>query len=224
MAKETVTTLVIASLDQDQQDYRETGFRPISFEVEAAGVLRDPEATIQPVRVHGRWDRVDRRTSDGGMRVIDYKLKQSRAMKGEDRDLVTAAIRGFRLQPPLYALMELDGLRPQRVELRFLAPGWTRTVERAEFDAKAWGGAAGRQLQQSMRMLLDGVQAGRFFMLPDPRSSRGEAGYCDFCSYAAACRRFHGPSWWRAFSAEPARALRLLRKQKAARDDAAGGP
>ena len=53
---------------------------------------------------------------------------------------------------------------------------------------------------------MDGIREGRHLILPD--------GYCDHCEFSACCRRFHGPTWWRAHSSPPAKLLRQLRKQK----------
>ncbi|MGH9493233.1 MAG: PD-(D/E)XK nuclease family protein, partial [Terriglobales bacterium] len=148
----------------------------------------------------------------------DYKYRQGREMKSQDRDLFVSAIRGFRLQPPLYALMAIpngeqagsgaasESAQPEQVEFVFLAPNWGQVVDRTQFKASAWRDAAGRQLAQTVHTLVEGVEAGRYFILPD--------GYCDYCEFAAACRRFHGPTWWRAHSSGPAKQLRQLRKQK----------
>ncbi len=139
-------------------------------------------------------------------------------MKSQDRDLLTSALRGFRLQPPLYALMSVvrtsggrgkagseDGV-PSSVQFVFLAPRWTPPVAYSQFDPAAWTGPVRQQLRRTLRTLLEGIRKGQFFILPD--------GYCDHCELSAACRRFHGPTWWRAHSAAPAKQLRLIRKQK----------
>lgn len=219
MAKETVTALARDVVLQDQQEFRKSGYRPAAFEVEAEGSLEQAGPAVrEPIRVRGRLDRVDRRTTPPGFRIVDYKYRQGRAMHPKDRDLLTSALRGIHLQPPLYALMSLggvtggktdcrpEGLRPELVEFLFLAPRWRPPVGRSPFAASAWAGPAGRQLRHTLGLVLEGIREGRFFILPGD--------YCDQCELAAACRRFHGPTWWRARLAAPAERLRLLRTQK----------
>lgn len=225
LAKEMVAALAIAAIEEETREYRETGFRPVGFEVEAEGTF---EASDSPsdgaFTLRGRLDRVDYRANPPGWRIVDYKYRQGNAMKSRDRDLLASAIRGMSLQPPLYALMRPvrssdsdlaripDHALPESVEFRFLAPAWERVVDRSRFEAAAWRTAAGRQLRQTIQTLLDRLRDGQFFMLPDT--------YCEFCDYSPACRRLHGPSWWRSHSAEAAKALRRLRKQKIAKGDA----
>ncbi len=216
LAQETVLKLVAAVVEADRQDFLASGFHPVGFEVDTEGVLeRRPFGTL---KVRGRLDRVDRREAPLAFRVVDYKYRQGREMKNQDRDLLLSAVRGFRLQPPLYVLMTIpngeragcgaprESARPEQVEFVFLAPNREPVVERTQFQASAWHDAAGRQLAQTVHVLAGGVEAGQYFILPD--------GYCDYCEFAATCRRFHGPTWWRAHTSAPARQLRQLRKQK----------
>ncbi|MDE3117495.1 MAG: exodeoxyribonuclease V subunit gamma [Nitrospirota bacterium] len=214
MAQESVAGLVAALVAQDREDCRAGGFRPVAFEVDATGRLQDLGPQLGPVNISGRLDRVDVRQAPPGWRIVDYKFKQSRDMKSEDRDLLTGAVRGQRLQPPLYARLNrpdavadrLPPLGPERVDFLFLAPGWDQSVERRSFEAAGWQGPAGPQLRHTLSRLLSGIKAGQYVVVPD--------GYCDHCDYATVCRRFHGPTWWRAYRSAPARELRLLRKHK----------
>lgn len=215
MAQESVAGLVAALVAQDREDCVAGGFRPVAFEVEATGSVQDLGPQLEPMNISGRLDRVDVRQTPPGWRIVDYKFKQGRDMKSEDRDLLTGAVRGQRLQPPLYVRLNrpdaiadrLPLLGPERVEFLFLAPGWDQAVERRSFEAVAWQGPAGPQLRHTLSRLLSGIKAGQYVVVPD--------GYCDHCDYATACRRFHGPTWWRAYRSAPARELRLLRKHKA---------
>jgi ATP-dependent helicase/nuclease subunit B len=213
IAKETLVALVAAMLELDQEDYRVNGYRPIAFEVEAEGLLDGLGPDLNSLKVHGRLDRVDLGPSSS-IRVVDYKFKLGRKMNSIDRDLLASAIRGFRLQPPLYALMkasqgqsgDADAIT-ERIEFRFLAPQWETVVDRSEFDAGIWHAPDGDRLRGTLKTLLQGLRAGSYVMLP-------AEDYCEYCEFSAACRRFHDPSWWRAHRASAARALRLLRKQK----------
>ena len=219
LAQNTVLKLVTAAVEADQQECRASGFHPIGFEVEAEGTLSALERPEwKALKVRGRLDRVDRRETPPAFRVVDYKYRQGSKMKDGDKNLVLSAVRGFRLQPPLYALMTMTGqggdstdarsdrALPEQVEFLFLAPHWEPVVTRSHFDASSWHAEAGQKLKQTVQVLLEGVETGQYFILPD--------GYCDHCEFTAACRRYHGPTWWRAHSSAPARQLRQVRKQK----------
>lgn len=208
MIRETVTDLVSLCVEADQEDYRESRFKPIAFELEARGVLEGVGTTGRDaITVKGRLDRVDRRDDPPALRIIDYKVKVGSGMKSEDRNLLQAGVRSFRLQPPLYALIEVPGQpAPSHVDFVFLAPKWDRPIGRSTFPASVWHSLVGTQLRRTVATLIDGIAAGRFFILP--------GGYCDSCEYAVACRRFHGPTWWRATRAAPAKGLRELRTQQ----------
>lgn len=210
LARETIVRVILEFLANDQKDCRESGFRPAAFEVEADGSLEAVDTrAFAGLRVHGRLDRVDRRQAPPGLRVVDYKYRIRRTMKGEDRDLLVSAVRGLRLQPPLYSVMQPKGLPdlpPTTVEFVFLAPRWNPPVERSSFAPSVWAEPAGRQLVATLRMLIEGVRDGIYVVLPGD--------YCDECAYASACRRFHGPTWWRAHLSAQAKGLRRIRKQK----------
>ncbi len=221
MAQETVVELAIESLALDQTEFQASGFVPVGFEVEAEGSLEGIVPSDVEVRTaRGRIDRLDRRDAPPGLRIIDYKYKIGGEMESKDRDLLTAAIRGFRLQPPLYACLQAsrDGLMtssPDRVEFRFLAPRWEPRVQTSAFEVAEWKGEGGDGLRNTISLLVKGIKAGRFPIVPDR--------YCDTCAFRTACRRNHGPSWWRAYQADSAQELRELRKRKvprsAARDE-----
>lgn len=208
MAKEQVVTLVTAAVDADTTAYPETLFMPIGFELDAEGsiaeVLPDPSA---PLKIRGRIDRIDRHRDTGALRIIDYKFKTGGAMKSEDRNLLQSAIRGYRLQPPLYARLLMPGKpAPSQVQFMFLAPLWDPPVARSMFEVGALSGESGRQIQQTLRLLITGLQAGRFFILPDT--------YCEQCEFRVICRREHQPSWWRSYRSDEVKALKSLRLQR----------
>lgn len=219
LAQETVVALAGAMIEADGEDFRASGFRPVRFEVEAEGSLEAVDAAaFKGLKIRGRLDRVDRRAQPPALRVVDYKYRHGSGERGADRDAVVSAVRGFRLQPPLYALMQPAGegagaanepagwATPESVDLLFLMRRPAPQVERVRFAASAWRGPAGGLLVKTVRTILDGVREGRYFIVPD--------GYCDHCEFSAACRRFHGPTWWRAHSSPASKSLRQLRKQK----------
>ncbi len=214
MAKETVSGLALAAARADEEECRASGFMPESFEVEAEGSLESVGgAELKGLRVRGRLDRVDRRDKPSGLRIVDYKYRHGARKKDEDRNLMLSAARGLRLQPPLYALMQPSaapaGGTPavSAVDFVFLAPRREMAVERASFEPAAWQGATGKAIAQTVRTLVDGIRQGQYFVLPEER-------YCGHCEFAAACRRFHGPTWWRAYISPEAKQMRRIRKVK----------
>ncbi|MDO9117693.1 MAG: PD-(D/E)XK nuclease family protein [Nitrospira sp.] len=208
LAKEHVITLITAAVDGDTAAYAETPFMPVAFELDVEGtiaeVLPDPSATL---KLRGRVDRIDRHRDTGALRIIDYKFKTGGSMKSEDRNLLQSAMRGYRLQPPLYARLLMPGMPPpSQVQFMFLAPLWESPISRSTFDVAALSGESGRQIQQTLRLLITGLQAGRFFILPDT--------YCEQCEFRVICRREHQPSWWRSYRSDEVKALKSLRLQR----------
>jgi len=208
LVKEDLTRLVRTFVENDLQELQASGYRPILFEEAVTGsfgaTLPDP---LNHVPIRGRLDRVDVRREAGQahVRVVDYKYTESGAPKLEDRDLATAAVRGKRLQPPLYLLAASGVLKeepavPDEAAFYFLAPYWPNgPVVRTGLTAVCGEG--------TVRVVLEGVRKGRFFILP------GE--YCDYCEFSSACRRTHHPTKWRQRDNAEKRILEDLRQQKA---------
>jgi len=208
LAREQVTALVEAAVSSDQEEYLTTGFRPVAFETTAQGVVQlDPDASPASLKIHGTLDRVDFRAEPSALRIVDYKFKQGSEIAAVDRNLALSAVRGFRLQPPLYARMTLPSLPPVTdVQLLFLAPEWTQQISRSTFDAGLWTGHTGDMIRETLSTLIHGIANREFFILPD--------GYCDYCEFSGACRRHDAMAWWRSYRSPQARVLRRLRKQK----------
>jgi ATP-dependent helicase/nuclease subunit B len=205
IAKAHVLEVMTAAVDDDTRSYRETRFAPVAFEVLAEGDLEDvPGPPFPPLKIRGRIDRLDRHQESGALRIIDYKLKIGKSITAEDRQLVQSAVRGYRLQPPLYARFRLPDYGTIReVQLFFLAPHWSNPIARSTFDCAVWSSEAGSMLRNTVRRLITDIQNGRFFILPDS--------YCDTCEFRVACRREHSPTWWRASRAAESKALAALR-------------
>ena len=208
LAREQVTALVAAAVSSDWLEYRATGFRPVAFEAAAQGVVPlASDASSISLKIHGTLDRVDYRAEPPALRIVDYKFKQGNEITAVDRNLALSAVRGFRLQPPLYARMTLSSLpAPTDVQLLFLAPQWKQTISRSTFDAGLWTGQTGDMIRQTLSTLIQGIARREFFILPD--------GYCDYCEFSSACRRHDAAAWWRSHRSPQARILRRLRKQK----------
>lgn len=206
LAKELIVTLVIAAVKADEEEQAEHPYQPIAFEVDGEGAIPDvlDEGLL---KIRGRVDRLDCNRDSGAIRVLDYKFKVGSAMKPEDRNLVQSAVRGYRLQPPLYSCLTVPGQPiPSEVQFLFLAPQWSTAISRSTFEALSWGSDTGALIQKTIRTLVEGIRSGRFFILPD--------GYCDGCDFRMACRREHTPTWWRAHRAAEPKVLKMLRTQR----------
>jgi len=208
LAREQVTRLVLAAVSSDQEEYLATGFRPVAFETTVQGTVRlKPDTSAASLKIHGTVDRVDFRAKPAALRIVDYKFKQRGEISAVDRNLGLSAVRGFRLQPPLYARMTLPSLPAVTdVQLLFLAPDWNQQISRSTFDAGLWNGHTGDMIRQTLSTLIQGIANREFFILPD--------GYCDYCEFSGACRRHDAMAWWRSYRSPQARSLRRLRKQK----------
>src|SRR5262245_6280445 len=208
LAQEQVTKLVTAAVFFDQAEYQATGFRPIAFEAPVEGIVPlESEGVSVSLKIHGTLDRVDYRAEPPALRIVDYKFKQGNEITAVDRNLALSAVRGFRLQPPLYARMMLPSLpAPTDVQLLFLAPQWKQTVSRSTFDAGLWAGQTGDMIRQTLSSLIRGIWRKEFFILPD--------GYCDDCEFSTACRRHDATAWSRSYRSPQARVLRRVRKLK----------
>jgi len=208
LAREQVTEMVSAAVSSDQAEYQTTGFHPVAFEAAAQGIVPlEFDGSSVFLKIHGTLDRVDYRAEPPALRIVDYKFKQGNEITAVDRNLALSAVRGFRLQPPLYARMTLPSLpAPTEVQLLFLAPQWKQPVSRSTFDAGLWTGHTGDMIRQTLSTLIQGIARREFFILPN--------GYCDSCEYSGACRRHDAMAWWRSYRSPQARALRRLRRQK----------
>ena len=218
MAREEVLWLVEQLVREDLRELRLSGYVPTLFEVPAQGRFdSNLPAPLQAIPVRGILDRVDARKDNGRtvLRVIDYKYTQAPVLK--DRDLATAALRGFRLQPPLYLLAAKEVLGepavPESAAFYFLAPNRRDgPVDRSRLDASCWEGETGAMIGRTLALILEGIKAGRFFILP--------GAHCDHCEYSGVCRRHHNQSWWRARGDESRKALEGLHALKAPKADA----
>jgi len=80
-------------------------------------------------------------------------------------------------------------------------------VDRSSLDASCWAGETGALIGRTLTFILEGVRAGRFFILP--------GAHCDHCDYSEVCRRHHNQSWWRARGDETRKELEQLHTLKA---------
>jgi ATP-dependent helicase/nuclease subunit B len=161
--------------------------------------------------IRGRMDRIDRNNS--GLRVIDYKFKFGANPATQDKNLIRAALRGERLQPPFYVLLAQrwaeqqvkESSRPAvEADFYYIAPRWADgPLVPTPYGGDGLADKIGAATKQTIAYLADGVRQGRFFI------NRGE--HCSRCDAAPICRKNHPPSLWRAENdplTEPHRALR----------------
>jgi ATP-dependent helicase/nuclease subunit B len=205
LAKTSIADVMTAAVDEDARAYRHAPFAPVAFEVAGEGTITDvPGPGLTPLKIRGRIDRLDRHRDSGSLRVIDYKFKIGKSISPEDRNLNQSAIRGQRLQPPLYALLEIpDHGTADEVQFLFLGPSWGSPVARSSFDANIWSAETGIQLRNTLGRLMAGIRNGQFFIMPDAS--------CKTCDYRIACRREHPPTFWRTSRAVESKDLASLR-------------
>ncbi len=215
---EVLQDLLLAILQSlitdDLHEMTSSGFIPHSFEVDATGYLLYPpplmgegegggeKKEMPGLFVHGVLDRIDIKPDTGQFRVIDYKFRSGKKMNSEDKNLLLSAVRGKRLQPPLYLMMAIPYLKdtagiekpqPEQASFYFIAPKWS--IEEgnrmsSEFPGDCWQSSLGERIMTTVTLLLKGIREGLFFILP--------GSYCDYCDYSAICRKNHLPSSWRA--------------------------
>ena len=215
-----LTRMMLSMIELDQRDYAEQGLVPYGYEVEAVGEF-PAQAQAQPelLKIRGRFDRVDKAVNHSRVRIVDYKVSLRRSFQADELDLVSKALQGRQLQPPLYSFMTALNLERetavvglststfQSVDFRYLRPLQEESVYSASFSGAIWDTATGEQLRRTIHGWIQGIRDGKFFILPGT--------YCRSCQYASACRYQHHPSWSRAYGLPLATTYRQIRKQKA---------
>jgi ATP-dependent helicase/nuclease subunit B len=209
--KEGIIQLLRQVVAQDLGELSQSGFVPASLETDVTAHLPgDWPDPLKGLAIRGRMDRIDRKVD--ALRVIDYKFKFGTNPATQDKNLIRAALRGERLQPPFYYMLAQSWLEehqqtsPPAIEANFyfIAPRWSEgPLITTSYGSEGLANKAGAETKQTIAYLADGVRQGRFFI------NRGE--YCGRCDAAPICRKNHPPSLWRAENdpvAEPHRALR----------------
>jgi ATP-dependent helicase/nuclease subunit B len=209
--KEGLVQLLRQVIAQDLSEQTESGFAPVSLETGVTARLpADWPEPLNGLAIRGRMDRIDR--NDTALRVIDYKFKFGAKPATQDTNLVRAALRGERLQPPFYYMLAQrwaeEQLKPSQraieADFYYIAPRWTEgPLLSTPYGSEGLIDKIGAATKQTIAYLADGVRQGHFFL------NRGE--YCGRCDAAPVCRKNHPPSLWRAENdpvTEPHRALR----------------
>lgn len=219
MLQERIVALLGSMISKDLSETASAGFVPHSLEVDATGYFtQDLSEDMGEIFFHGVLDRIDIRPGTGLFRVIDYKFKSGKRADSDDRNLPLSAVRGKRLQPPLYLLMAVPYLRytagignpvPEKASFYFIAPNWPAgegEEDRSEFPGDCWQSPLGDRIKETILLLLKGIREGLFFIYP--------GGYCDYCDYSSVCRKNHFPACWRAETDERTVPYRSIRKYK----------
>jgi ATP-dependent helicase/nuclease subunit B len=166
----------------------------------------------------GRLDRID--CTDDAVRVIDYKFKLGASAASPDKNLIRAALRGERLQPPFYFMLAQDWAKQRmprtapRIEADFfyIAPRWLEgPLTSKAYDREALSGKTGAETKKTLAYLAAGIRSGLFFI------NRGE--YCGQCDAAPICRKNHPPSLWRVLKDPVTESHRALREKSFETDE-----
>jgi ATP-dependent helicase/nuclease subunit B len=189
---------------KDLSDIYNSGFIPTYFEEEYR--VASPCSRLDILRdlsFRGRLDRIDLKRENPFplFRIIDYKYKTSTYLKREDKNLMEAALRGQRLQPPIYILIASQLLKlhfpnaqskAEGVIFQFICPKQEDPLAISEFPGDCWSTPLGEHIIKNIALLLQGIREGLFFIIPE------DQGYCRYCEYSPICRKNHPPSRWRA--------------------------
>ncbi|MBM2803466.1 MAG: 1 protein [Deltaproteobacteria bacterium] len=212
--KDGLTELLRQVIAQDFTELSKSGFVPVSLETSVTSRLpNDWPEPLNNLAIRGRMDRIDR--NDHGLRVIDYKFKFGASPATPDKNLIRAALRGERLQPPFYYLLaqhwsdeQTDNAARPAIEADFyyIAPRWSDgPLVSAPYGNAGLTGKVGAATKQTIAYLADGVRQGRFFI--------NRADHCAHCDVATICRKNHPPSLWRAENDPLTEAHRALREK-----------
>ncbi len=217
VAREELVDTLREAVRADLDEMAQSGFRPGELEIDLSAPLdTDWPEDLQGLPVHGRLDRVDYHEPDNRYRVIDYKYKTGRGPSTEDNNPLLAAIRGQKLQLPLYVLLAADYANargpatPTAVEAAwyFLAGRWKEgPLAPRGFSGGVMRESSGERIRDAVARLLRGIRSGEFFIVP--------GAYCRFCEVSEICRKDHFPSSTRAGRHPAAEALARMRKRKA---------
>jgi ATP-dependent helicase/nuclease subunit B len=197
--KDGLTDLLRRVIEQDLVELKNSGFVPASLETSANRRLpADWPEPLANLAIRGRMDRVDH--GKQGLRVIDYKFKFGASSTAADKNLLRAALRGERLQPPFYYLLAEQQAAQHNeqaahpaVEAGFyyIAPRWSEgPLVPVSYGSEGLSGKVGAATRQTIAYLAEGVRQGRFFI--------NRAAHCARCDVATICRKNHPPSLWRA--------------------------
>jgi ATP-dependent helicase/nuclease subunit B len=197
--QEEIITLLRGMIALDLKELSQSVRRPVALETKLYDKFPASwPAPASSLTLAGTLDRIDFDPESNLFRVIDYKFKSGTKPASPDTHLLRAALRGERLQPPLYTLLGRAYAAQQsrnnaaiEAAFYFLAPNWRDGPFSARtFSAEDWEGSRGESLRETISFLVKGVHDGRYFIHPGPA--------CEYCEVAQVCRKEHFPTAWRA--------------------------
>jgi ATP-dependent helicase/nuclease subunit B len=199
--RETLIQILREVVNRDLQELALSGYVPVAVEADLKDRLPgDWPEPLKALPVHGRVDRIDIDPVHDRLRVVDYKFKFSAQPSSEDNDLCRAALRGERLQPPLYTVLgharskgdhRLGAEVQVSASFYYIAARWSEgPLFIKSFSAQELSGKTGEAIKQTISQLASGIQSGQFYL------QRGD--HCPYCEVAEICRKNHPPSLWRA--------------------------
>ena len=134
----------------------------------------DPETSVS---VRGRIDRVDG-LAGGGAQVIDYKSGSSRRYRKDSFE------GGTQVQLPLYLLAVAAQRRAQSGRARYFfvtEPDFTSEFTLQDLEERRG------DLEKIVRLVVDGVRSGNFFVLPRETTGSRSRRCSEYCSYGPVC-------------------------------------
>lgn len=191
--KEKLTDTMKELVQRDIKGMSQSGFKPCLLEVEVQRYFNDE------VFFKGIIDRVDLRSDGTSFRIIDYKYRSGRHLKRYDENLRIAALRGRRLQPPLYLMMAEILFPPssQKKEIGqdkfffyYIAPNFSGNSDEYMAGFSMDSLEVKGEIENTISRIIEEIKSGLFFAFP------GE--YCRYCEYKSVCRKDYAPSRWRA--------------------------
>jgi ATP-dependent helicase/nuclease subunit B len=197
LLQEEIIELLRERVSRDLAELTQLGCRPVALELNLKGQLpHDWPGPAAGLAIQGAIDRIDVNETDKGYRVIDYKFTMRNRPSSSDNNLRVAAVRGEKLQPPIYLLLTKEFARRQRTPpetleaaFYYLAPRWDHPFLRKTFSAHDLEGSCGEGLRETVSLLIRGIHEGLYFIHP------GKA--CRNCEVAHVCRKNHFPTSWR---------------------------
>lgn len=213
VAKQDLEDVLLRTVHADLERLAGSHFRPVACERELRTHFGgDWPGEVAGMPVYGRLDRIDHDALNRRLRVVDYKFKRSRSPQTNEKDLVRSAVRGARLQPPVYTLLGAEYARAQRLGIEavdavfyYIAPRWDDgPLVIQDFPWQVWAESGGAGIRRTIAGILNGIRAGEFFILPGD--------YCDYCEVSEICRKGHAPSLARANRRPRAQAIARMRR------------
>ena len=199
LLQEQMIALLREQIKRDLRELTQSRRRPVALEIELQGKLpRDWPLAAADLPILGAVDRIDLDETNAYYRVIDYKFTMRNKSSTSDNNLRLAAVRGEKLQPPIYLLLANEFARRQTIKpaaiesaFYYLAPRWDEgPLLQKTFSADDLEGSCGQSLRETISLLVRGIHDGLYFIHP------GDA--CRNCEVAHVCRKNHLPTSWRA--------------------------